>query len=91
MKKEYYNKTKSSNYHEAVKYRKPLITPSYLKIPESIKSSTITYQDTDELSNQLQKMITSKKDMENIKKQAVKNTEIYTCKNMMQYLHTNVL
>ena len=87
---EQYGQTKSNNLYDAIKWRKPLITPWYIPIPESIESSTRRYVDFSDLLSGMYSLLTDKDSVEKLKNEAVKNTEVYTCKRVKQSLHTLV-
>lgn len=84
---ETYGKTKSSNYHEAVKWRKPLIIPDYFLLDDRLKTSTIAYKDGQDLFDTLDEFLNEPKNIERIKEEAIKNTDYYTYQNTYKRLN----
>lgn len=83
---EYYGKTKSPNFNECIKWRKPTIVPDYLEVDSRLESSTIYYTGSCSLYDRITEMLKDKKLIKYIKKEAVKNCNYYNKQNIYKSL-----
>lgn len=84
---EVYGKTKSPNIHEAIKWRKPFITPNYIEIDKNLGKSSLQCVDESEFEEQLKLIIEDKDLLKDIKKKAIKDTESFTLKNIRKRIY----
>lgn len=83
--KEYYGKTKQSGgIYTQIEFAKPGLTPRYIKLENTLKSSTLTYKDENELYRLLSKIYDNKNYAEFLMKEAQKNSEKYTIKKIRE-------
>lgn len=89
---EIYGKTEGSALpFEAIQYSKPLIVPAEFDLMNEIKSSTIKYNDSDELEKKLIEIIEDNKKLNDIKIQALENSKKFSLKTLQQYFKNEIL
>ena len=81
---EFYGFTKSTNIHEAVKWRKPIIVPDHFPIDPRLMSSTLKYEDADDLAFH---MSVGLRDKKALTKEAYKNTKHFTLDKIKKYVN----
>jgi hypothetical protein len=89
---EIYGKTEGSALpFEAIQYSKPLIVPAEFDLMKEIKSSTIRYNDSDELEKKLIEIIEDNKKLNDIQKQALENSKKFSLEILQNYFKKEIL
>jgi len=76
---------------EAIQYAKPLIAPKEFNIINELKSSSISYDNLDELEQLLTSIITDKKKLVELRKNALENSKKFSLSTLQKYFENNVL
>ena len=89
---EIYGKTEGSALpFEAIQYSKPLIIPKDFELLKEIKSSTIKYEDREDLEKKLTDIIENKGKLDEMKKQAFENSKKFSLDALQQYFMNEIL
>jgi len=75
---EIYGTTKSPNIFESIKWRKPLMIPSYIALDPQLKSSTLQYNSSQSFYQQVLQLLENPDLLADLKKQAFNNTKHFT-------------
>ena len=90
--KEIYGKTEGSALpFEAIQYCKPLIVPIEFNILNEMKSSTLQYKSVDDLEKILIEIIENKEKLDNLKKEAIKNSGKFSLDSLQTYFKNEIL
>jgi len=76
---------------EAIQYAKPLIVPKEFNIINELKSSSITYDNPDDLERVITSIITDSKKLNELKKNALKNSKNFSISRLQKYFEDNIL
>jgi len=75
---EVYGTTKSPNIFESIKWRKPLMIPSYIALDPRLSSSTLQYNSSQSFYQQVLQLLESPDLLKDLKKRAFDNTKHFT-------------
>ena len=90
--KEIYGVSKASGVlYEAVQYEKPLVVPSELKIMKEMESSTLKYNDPEDLENILAEIIEDRVKLEDFEHRAYKNSQLFSLELLQDYFVNEIL
>jgi hypothetical protein len=90
--REIYGKTEGSALpFEAIQYCKPLIVPKEFIVIDKMKSSTLTYNSAEDLEKILSDLIENKNKLENLKKEACKNSDKFSLEVLQKYFKDEIL
>jgi len=89
--KEAYGVSKASGASEAIQNAKPSIVPSELKIMKELRSSTLSYDSQEKLEDIIEKLVVDRKKLENIKKEACKNSKHFSLDILQKYFTNEIL
>ena len=90
--KEIYGVSKASGVlYEAVQYEKPLVVPSELKIMKEMESSTLKYNDPEDLENILAEIIEDRVKLEDFEHKAYKNSQLFSLELLQDYFVNEIL
>ena len=89
---EYYGKTKgSAAVFEAIQYAKPMVVPANFNIIKELESSTLKYKDAKDLEKILAKYIENRKNIDNLEKEAQKNSTYYSLDKLQMNFENDVI
>ena len=90
--KEIYGKTEGSALpFESIQYCKPLIVPIEFYVINEIKSSTLYYKSAEDLEKILVEIVENKNKLEELKKEACKNSEKFSLEVLQKYFKDQIL
>lgn len=90
--KETFGLTKSSGVtFDAIQYAKPLVVPSELNIIKELQSSTLKYTTSKDLEHILTDLIENKERLEDLKKEAYKNSKYFSLDVLQGYFIKEIL
>ncbi len=90
--KEIYGKTEGSALpFEAIQYSKPLIVPQEFIVINEMKSSTLKYKSSEDLEKILVELIENNNKLEDLKKEACKNSEKFSLEVLQKYFKDQIL
>ena len=90
--KETYGKTVGSGVvFNAIQYAKPIIVPSEFNMLPELESSTLRYKDSIELEQMITKLISNPEKLQELKKEALTNSQKFSLKNLQNYFEKNIL
>jgi len=84
---EFYGFSKSPSINEVIKWRKPLIIPEHIPVDYHLTTSTIKYENTNQLYYWMERVITVKDLRNQITKNAIKDTKSFTLKNIRKSIY----
>ena len=84
---EFYGFSKSPSINEVIKWRKPLIIPEHIPVDCHLKTSSMKYENANELYFWMERVVTKKCLRDVIKKNALKNTKVFTLKNIRKRVY----
>lgn len=85
--REYIGKTKpTAAIHDMMSYELPGLLPSHLCIPENLKSSSISYNGSDELYSYLAQLLENPLMLDNLKNEAILNSKKFTAEKIREGL-----
>lgn len=90
--KEIYGVSKASGaLCEAIQYGKPSVVPSELNIMKELKSSTLKYDSQEKLEDIIADLIVDRKKLEDMKKEACKNSKHFSLDALQKYFTGEIL
>jgi len=89
---EIYGKTVGSGVvFNAIQYAKPIIVPSEFNMLPELESSTLRYSDSVELEHIIEKLISNPEKLQELKREALTNSQKFSLKNLQDYFEKNIL
>jgi len=89
---ELYGKTVGSGViFNAIQYAKPIVVPAEFNMLPELESSTLRYSDSMELKDAIIELMSSSKKLQDLKKEALTNSQKFSLKNLQDYFEKNVL
>jgi len=89
---EEYGKTVGSGViFNAIQYAKPIIVPYEFNMLPELKSSTLTYKNSQELESVINTLLLDHEKLKKLKKEALLNAEKFSLENLQNYFKQNVL
>jgi len=89
---EIYGKTVGSGViFNAIQYAKPIIVPAEFNMLPELKSSTLKYSDSIELEQIMTKLMSNPKKLQELKREALANSQKFSLKNLQNYFEKNIL
>jgi len=90
--KETYGVSKASGpLSEAIQNAKPSIVPSELNIMKELRSSTLKYDSQEKLEDVIENLVVDRKKLEDIKKEACKNSKDFSLDTLQKYFTNKIL
>ena len=81
----------SGSMFECIQYAKPFIVPHYFNLMEEIKTSTLKYEDSEDLKKLIERLINDKEKINYLKKEALKNSKKFSLQNIQKYFKKEIL
>ena len=89
---ETYGKTVGSGVvFNAIRYAKPIVVPAEFNMLPNLESSTLKYSDSVELENIITELISNSEKLQELKKEALTNSQRFSLKNLQDYFEKNIL
>jgi len=89
---EIYGKTVGSGVvFNAIQYAKPIIVPAEFNMLPELKSSTLKYSDSIELENIITKLMSTPEKLQELKMNALTNSQKFSLKNLQDYFKKEIL
>jgi len=89
---EIYGKTVGSGVvFNAIQYAKPIIVPAEFNMLPELESSTLRYSDSVELENIMEKLMSNPEKLQELKREALTNSQKFSLKNLQDYFEKNIL
>jgi len=89
---EVYGKTVGSGViFNAIQYAKPIVVPAEFNMLPELESSTLRYSDSIGLKNTIIELMSNSKQLQDLKKEALINSQKFSLKNLQDYFEKNVL
>ena len=89
---EIYGKTVGSGVvFNAIQYAKPIIVPAEFNMLPELKSSTLKYSDSTELEQIMTKLMSNPEKLQELKGEALANSQKFSLKNLQDYFEKNIL
>ena len=89
---EIYGKTVGSGVvFNAIQYAKPIIVPAEFNMLPELESSTLKYSDSIELENIMTKLMSNPEKLQELKREALTNSQKFSLKNLQDYFEKNIL
>ncbi len=89
---ETYGKTVGSGIiFNAIQYAKPIVVPAEFNMLPDLESSTLKYSDSIELEKIVTELISDSVKLQELKKEAMTNSQKFSLKNLQDYFEKNIL
>jgi len=89
---EIYGKTVGSGVvFNAIQYAKPIIVPAEFNMLPELESSTLKYSDSIELENIITKLMSNPEKLQELKREALTNSQKFSLKNIQDYFKKDIL
>ena len=89
---EIYGKTVGSGVvFNAIQYAKPITVPAEFNMLPELESSTLKYSDSIELENIMTKLMSNSEKLQELKREALINSQKFSLKNLQDYFEKNIL
>jgi hypothetical protein len=89
---EIYGKTVGSGVvFNAIQYAKPIIVPAEFNMLPELESSTLRYSDSVELEHIIEKLISNPEKLQELKMEALTNSQKFSLRNLQDYFEKNIL
>ena len=89
---EIYGKTVGSGVvFNAIQYAKPIIVPAEFNMLPELESSTLKYSDSIELEDIMTKLMSNPEKLQELKREALTNSQKFSLKNLQDYFEKNIL
>jgi len=89
---EIYGKTVGSGVvFNAIQYAKPIIVPAEFNMLPELEISTLKYSDSIELEHIIKKLMSNPEKLQELKRDALTNSQKFSLKNLQNYFEKNIL